>query len=220
MPVRPRSVPLLAVAVLPALGGCRGPRPAAPPAPAPLRVALSSAGSDYSPEVRALVRVRADGDSLRLEVDSGAVTAPGRPTPGLPAVMADLDVTAYLAVPRPPGSPEAGAAGAAPGGTAWVARAAAPARVRIDSLRLGVPHPLAGARFALPRPAADAGRAYLVLGVTGAALELGRGRDGVVRAGRVIYGGVRVYACAAANLDGRADSARAAALARAYTAAC
>jgi hypothetical protein len=203
------------------LAGCRGGRPAAAPAPAPLRLALSSAGSDYSPEVRALVRVRADGDSLRLEVDSGAVTAPGSPTPGLPAVMAGLEVTAVLAVPRPPGAPAVGAPGAAPGGTAWIARSVSPARVRIDSLRLGVPHPLAGARFALPRPAAgDAGAAFLALGVTGAALEMGRGPDGVVRPGRVIHGGVRVYACAAATLDGRADSARAAALARSYTAAC
>jgi hypothetical protein len=31
---------------------------------------------------------------------------------------------------------------------------------------------------------------------------------------------VRVYACAADTFDGRPDSARAAALARAYTAAC
>jgi hypothetical protein len=93
MHARRHSGALLAAA---ALAGCRGARPAATPAPAPHYLALSSAASDYSPEVRALLRVGADGDSLRLEVDSGAVTAPGRSS--APPAASHLGTTA----PAPP----------------------------------------------------------------------------------------------------------------------
>lgn len=202
--------------------GCRAPRAGRPVPPPGVPLALSSESSEYAPVLRVAARVRVAADSVVVALDSGFVLSPGQRAPGLPAVMRALRFTAILAAPRPPGASQAGAPGTAAGRNAWVVLAEGAPRPLADSLYVGVPHPLAPGRVAVARPPGlDPRRAFLMFRIEGDAVEIGRaGPAGGVRAGRVLRGGVRVYACAAANLDGGPDAGRTAALAAAYTAAC
>lgn len=170
--------------------------------------------SDYSPavELAATVTVGAD-DAVVVRVDSGIVVVPGELRPGSRPVMRGLTLTAIVAAPA---RDTTGVA------HPWEALAESAPAPLADSLRYGEQQRVDARTLAIPAPHGRLpGRAWLVFRVDGPAVsEPVRLASGEVLAGRLVPGGVRVFACADWNLDRRRDDQRARDLKKRYTGAC
>ncbi len=178
---------------------------------------VSSAGSDYSPQLSALVETTVAPDSLHVRLTNGSLVAPGDLGGNGRALMRGVTLEA-LVVAAPPPAPAGSVAPEAP----WEAVTQSARTLVADSLLLGVSHPLRDFSFGIPRPPSlDLARTWLVFRIraTGIATPV-RLEDGTVLEGKDVEDGVRVFACAERNLDGRVDRKRAKELKRSYIAAC
>lgn len=210
----PANAPLRTVSpalALSLLAGCLHPHQ--PPSP----WNVSSVESDYSPTLRAaavIVRGEPD-DSLTVRIDSGIVAVPGQLRSGGRAIMRDLTLTALIVAAPAGGVDTSGVP------RPWTPLAASAPASLADSMRYGEQSPIGSYEFRLPPPAGADGARWLVLRIDGTTIgDSVRLQNGGVLPARNVVGGVRVFACAAWNLDGRTDRARAAAMRRRYTSAC
>lgn len=180
-------------------------------------IQISSAGSDYSPQLRADVHTTVATDSVHVRLTNGSLVAPGDLGGNGRALMRGVTLEALVVAAPPP--PPAGSLAPPP---PWEALTQSARTVIADSLLLGVAHPFDEFTIAIPRPPSlDLARSWLVFRIraTGVATPV-RLEDGTVLAGKDVADGVRVFACSERNLDGRVDRKRAKELRRSYIAAC
>ncbi len=205
--LRPLGVAIVG-AILPTLGGCLGARQ--PPSP----WNVSSVASDYSPAVELAARatVGAD-DAVVVQVDSGFVVVPGELRPGSHPVMRGLTLTALVVAPSPDTTGVA---------HPWEALAESAPVPFADSLRYGEQQRVSALTLVIPSPRDRLPeRAWLVFRIDGPAVsEPVRLASGELLAGRLVPGGVRVFACADWNLDRQRDDERARAMKKHYNGAC
>jgi hypothetical protein len=185
---------------------------------------ISSVASDYSPTVRftALVHVT---DSVRVRVERTRVLAPGEVFEGMGPISGALRMQAMIVTAADSTARDASAeAGAARNGVhkRWTERSSSVAQPLVDSLYMGIPRAVSPLEFSLALPQGVAAReSWLVFRISGASIGTPvRLADGDVRPAVIDSGGVRVFACAAHNLDGRLDRIRSEQLATAYNAWC
>ena len=199
-----------AVALLLAIGCLR---PHAPPSP----WNVSSVASDYSPTLSVVAAIAPvpPGDSLAVRIDSGVLAVPGELRDGSRAIMRDLTVTALVVAPTTGGVDSTGVP------RPWTPLAWSAPLLLADSMRYGEQRAVGALELRLPAPPQAGAARWLVLRVDGTAHgDSLRLQDGSVLPGRDVAGGIRVFACAAWNLDGRTDKPRVRAMRARYSSAC
>lgn len=181
---------------------------------------VSSEGSDYSPVVTFRARVRVT-DSIRIHVDHAKVLSPGEVFAGMGAIAGRLSIQA-LVVTSTAYALRAGAPNANSASRAWTERATSVAIPLVDSLVMGKAETVSNLNFVLPMPAGvDAKTSWLVFRVRGSTVSAAiHMADGSVIPALVDNNGIRVFACAAQNLNGKPDRVRAAQLQVAYNEVC
>ncbi|MEP6766172.1 MAG: hypothetical protein ABJB66_17795 [Gemmatimonadaceae bacterium] len=181
---------------------------------------VSSERSDYSPVVTFRARVRVT-DSVRVHVDQAKVLSPGDVFEEMGAIARRLSIQALL-VTSSADAIGAGSANANGAPRSWTERASSAAIPLADSLVMGKPQTVSNLNFVLPMPAdVDANNSWLVFRVTGSTVSAAiRMADGGVIPARVDENGIRVFACAMQNLNGKTDKVRAGQLRKAYNEVC
>ncbi|MDQ6612618.1 MAG: hypothetical protein M3Y64_09300, partial [Gemmatimonadota bacterium] len=177
---------------------------------------VSSERSDYSPVVTFRARVRTT-DSVHVHVGRLRILSPGPVFEGMPAITGKLVMQALLV------SASDGTVGTANGALRpWTERAASTPVALVDSLVMGRPQDVLDLNFVLPLPSGIAdGNSWLVFRVTGASVSAPvQMADGGVIPAHVDADGIRVFACAEQNLNGKTDKKRARQLKTAYNASC
>jgi hypothetical protein len=185
-----------------------------------VRGTVSSEGSDYSPTLRAAVRL-ALRDSVYVTLDSGVVVAPmaaGSAFRGQ-VTATRLSMTAHVVTQSSAAGPYAS------GGTrGWsrpwrVLQSSLPIAVA-DSLRLGVPILLPKRVIAMIRPTEVASPTWILFTLRGDLVSWERDPAGTRLRPRVYRDAILVYSCAAWDLSGRPNTSRTRMLAEHYSEAC
>jgi hypothetical protein len=172
--------------------------------------------------MRLHVSLESRSDSLTLVLDSGSVSVPGEHVANAPVVMTALYLHAFIAGPGT-GSMAVATFDSTKGADrrTWRALAVSDSTLLADSLRYGERRAVSPMRLSFHRGALRPDSSWLVLQLTGNALEMrGPLASGQPQRVYVMVGAVRVYACAGRSLDGRLDPIRLLALQRSYGLSC